>query len=180
LILSCPKCEREDLVNASHGASRCNACGGLFVPSSRVQELLASSDLPADNAVSRARDEKGGRCPADKTIMARATIDLGGESGTIHLDRCGGCHGVWFDAGEWAVLSAKHLLEHIDEFWSAEWRNAQRHSLEHDQYQRRLEETFGPDLLSQIRSLATVLRGHPRRSQALALLTEESSANTAE
>ena len=173
MILNCPKCEREGLVNASHGASRCNVCGGMFVPASNFLELLASGEAPSDGSPSADRDAQGARCPRDRTIMARAAINAGGQ--TIHLDRCSGCHGVWFDAGEWSTLSANHLLEHIDEFWSAEWRASQQKALEHDQYQRRLEETFGPELLGQLRALATTLRSHPRRSQALALLREESS-----
>jgi Zn-finger nucleic acid-binding protein len=111
--------------------------------------------------------------------MARAAINVAAEPAPVHLERCSSCHGVWFDGGEWSLLSAKHLLEHIDEFWSAEWRTTQRRTLEHEQYQRRLEETFGAELLGQIRSLAGVLRNHPRRSQALALLREESSMGAA-
>ena len=179
MILSCPKCEGESLVDAAHGASRCNVCGGMFVPPSKFHELLASGEPPAHSDPSLARDAVGGRCPSDRSIMSRASINLGGETPPIHLERCGSCHGVWFDAEEWGILSGKHLLEHIDEFWSAEWRSAQRRTLEHEEDQRRLEQTFGPELLAQIRSLATALRNHPRRSQALALLREESTGTKA-
>lgn len=178
LILNCPKCEHESLIDAPHGASRCNACGGMFVPSSRFHELLASGDPTPESGASQAHDDRGGRCPSDKTIMSRAAVNVAGAAAPVHLERCSSCHGVWFDGGEWRLLSGNHLLEHIDEFWSAEWRAAQRRTLEHEQDQRRLEETFGADLLAQIRSLAAVLRNHPRRSQALALLREESTAAT--
>lgn len=176
MILSCPKCERENLINAPHGASRCNACGGMFVPSSKLHELLESGAPDLDRGGSKTHDDQGGQCPSDKSIMSRAAINVAGEPTPVHLERCSSCHGVWFDGGEWSLLSGKHLLEHIDEFWSAEWRTAQRRTLEHEQDQRRLEETFGADLLAQIRSLAGALRHHPRRSQALALLREESSS----
>lgn len=179
MILNCPKCERESLVNAPHGASRCNACGGMFVPSSKLHELLESGESDLDRGASPVHDDQGGRCPSDKTIMSRAAINVAGEPAPVHLERCGSCRGIWFDGGEWSLLSGKHLLEHIDEFWSAEWRTTQRRTLEHEQYQRRLEETFGADLLAQIRSLAGGLRHHPHRSQALALLREESSTGTA-
>jgi len=135
--------------------------------------LEGAPDL--DRGGSKAHDDQGGQCPSDKSIMARAAIQVAGEPAPVHLERCNSCRGVWFDGGEWSLLAAKHLLEHIDEFWSAEWRASQRHALEHEQYQRRLEETFGAELLGQIRSLAGALRNHPRRSQALALLREESS-----
>jgi Zn-finger nucleic acid-binding protein len=151
----------------------------MFVPASKFHELLASGEPDLDRGASAAHDDQGGQCPSDKTIMARAAIQFAGEPAPVHLERCGSCHGIWFDGGEWSLLSGKHLLEHIDEFWSAEWRAAQRRTLEHEQYQRRLEETFGADLLAQIRSLGGALRNHPRRSQALALLREESSTATA-
>jgi Zn-finger nucleic acid-binding protein len=151
----------------------------MFVPSSKLHELLESGESDLDRGASPVHDDQGGRCPSDKTIMSRAAINVAGEPAPVHLERCGSCRGIWFDGGEWSLLSGKHLLEHIDEFWSAEWRTTQRRTLEHEQYQRRLEETFGADLLAQIRSLAGGLRHHPHRSQALALLREESSTGTA-
>jgi Zn-finger nucleic acid-binding protein len=151
----------------------------MFVPASKLHELLESGEPDLDRGTSSAHDDQGGQCPSDKSIMSRAAIHVAGEPAQVHLERCGSCHGIWFDGGEWSLLSGKHLLEHIDEFWSAEWRAAQRRTLEHEQYQRRLEETFGADLLAQIRSLGGALRNHPRRSQALALLREESSTATA-
>jgi Zn-finger nucleic acid-binding protein len=147
----------------------------MFVPASKFYQLLASGEAFADGGASIKRDEQSGRCPNDKTIMSRTAVNISGQPTPIHLERCSSCHGVWFDAGEWNVLSAQHLLAHIDEFWSTEWRAAQRRGLEHVQYERRLEETFGEDLLVQIRLLAASLRNHPRRSQALALLREESA-----
>jgi Zn-finger nucleic acid-binding protein len=151
----------------------------MFVPSSKLHELLESGEPDLDRSASPVHDDQGGQCPSDKSIMSRATINVAGEPAPVHRERCGSCRGIWFDGGEWSLLSGKHLLEHIDEFWSAEWRTSQRHALEHERYERRLEETFGDDLLAQIRSLAGALRHHPRRSQALALLREESSAGTA-
>jgi Zn-finger nucleic acid-binding protein len=147
----------------------------MFVPPSAFHQLLASGDPPESRASSQDQDERSGRCPADGTIMSRATVHSGSDTPTIHLERCSSCHGVWFDAGEWSILSGKHLLEHIDEFWSAEWRRTQRRTIEREEDQRRLEQAFGAELLGQIRTLAAALQSHPRRSQALALLREESS-----
>src|SRR5258708_28059309 len=110
--------------------------------------------------------------------MSRAEIALGDDTSAVHLERCCSCLGVWFDAGEWSILADKHLLEHFNELWSAEWRRTQRQTLEYDECQRRLEEKLGPDLLAQIRVLAAVLRDHPRRSQALAVPREEMSGET--
>ena len=176
MILRCPKCRQEDLVDSSHGASRCPACRGMFVPVAEVHRLMESGEIADSGAPSPAIDAAGGQCPADRGIMARTTIPLGGDTPTLHLERCGTCHSVWFDAGEWAILSSRHLLEHIDEFWSNEWRDAQRRSVEQEDYHKRLENTFGAELYGQIRALGQALRSHPRRSQALAVLREESES----
>jgi Zn-finger nucleic acid-binding protein len=173
MILKCPKCERQDLIDATHGTSRCPACNGIFVPVSRVHELLAAGDSTDAAAASSSQDAQSGRCPVDRGIMSRAAVVTSGET-PIHLERCGNCRGVWFDVGEWNALSAAHLLDHLDEFWSAEWRAGQRRSVQRAEYEKRLEEAFGADLFAQIRVLAAALRNHPRRSQALAVLREES------
>ena len=113
------------------------------------------------------------RCPADGAIMSRARVELAG-GGAVALDRCGSCRGIWFDAGEWAALASAHLLEHLPEFWTAEWRTRQRRESEHAHHEARLREEFGAALYEEIVALAQRLRNHPRRSEALAILREES------
>ena len=172
MILDCPRCESQQLNNASHGTSACPKCGGVYVPLARTGEFAA--DLPA------ARDEvplegNAVRCPSDHSLMSRARVDTPG-GGAVFIDRCGSCHGVWFDAGEWNVLASAHLLDHLDEFWSVEWRARQRHTTERAHYEQRLREEFGEELYGRIMDLAHELRGNPRRSEALALLREESAS----
>ena len=170
MILECPKCEHEGLSEASHGTSRCPRCNGLFVP--RGAAAASAAEIPASEAPA-GYDDRTGRCPADRTIMTRAEIALG-DGRAIHLERCGGCQGVWFDAGEWNALAGAHLLDHLDEFWTAQWRARQRHEQGKRDEERRAEEAFGPELYARLMVMAQTLRGHPRRSQALAILREES------
>ena len=106
--------------------------------------------------------------------MSRTFVQLANSQ--FHLERCNSCLAVWFDAGEWGALASSQLSEHIDELWSAEWRENQRRVHDRAKYQERLEEAFGPELCRQILSVATALRGHPRRSQALAVIREESGS----
>jgi Zn-finger nucleic acid-binding protein len=146
----------------------------MFVPPSRVAELLQSDELPSP-APQTSRDDVGGQCPQDRTIMSRTNIELS-RTQSIHLERCSSCRGVWFDAGEWQLLAGNHLLEHLDEFWTAEWRNKQRVLLDRAEYEERVREIFGPDLYQQLLAVAAALRGHPRRSQALAIIREESES----
>jgi Zn-finger nucleic acid-binding protein len=147
----------------------------LFVPQSRVGELIAADTAAAEEDVSPALDERGGRCPQDRSIMSRTTIARGEGEASLHLERCSSCHGVWFDVGEWSALANRHMLEHLDEFWSAEWRKQERLAEDRAAFEARMKKVFGAELYYQLRSLAGVLRSHPRRSQALAFLREESA-----
>src|ERR1041385_8594592 len=104
MILTCPKCQQQDLVNATHGTSRCPACNGIFVPVSRIGELLAAEDSPDTGTSQPSHDAQSGRCPVDRGIMSRAA-GLTSGAAPIHLERCATCRGVWFDAGEWNALS---------------------------------------------------------------------------
>ena len=106
--------------------------------------------------------------------MSRTKIPLGMDE-SCHLERCGSCRGVWFDAGEWGALANHHLLEHLDEFWSSEWRKQERVADDRSAFENRMKRAFGPELYYQLRSVAAVLRNHPRRSQALAFIRDESN-----
>jgi Zn-finger nucleic acid-binding protein len=142
----------------------------MFVPRGQTPELAGDAASQPDAA----NDAVGGQCPVDRAIMTRTRVELG-DSGAVHLERCASCKGVWFDAGEWSALADHNLLDRIDEFWTAEWRARQRRDRDRAHYEQRLQETFGPELYAQLRKTAEALKGHQRRSQALAFLREESA-----
>lgn len=165
----CPKCDDRPLTAGPNGSARCSYCGGTFVARGHAVEVADDSAVPRDAA----RDAEGGQCPADRSIMSRTRVELGdGES--VHLERCPSCKGVWFDAGEWSALADRSLLDRLDEFWSEEWRARQRRERDRASYEERMRETFGPALYAQLTATADALKGHERRSQALAFLREES------
>ena len=166
----CPK-TGDELTPMPRGAYKCSACGGMFVPRMLV-ELI--DDAPAAAPGQESHDAQTGRCPIDGSILSRAEIDLGDDRPPIHLDRCASCRGVWFDAGGWSSLAELQLLERIDEFWTAEWRARQRRERDEASYDRRLRETFGSELYDALQEIAGKLKGHERRSQALAFLREAS------
>jgi Zn-finger nucleic acid-binding protein len=145
----------------------------MFVPRTRVFELLA--DDAFSEGSSGSAEGAAIRCPSDHSVMSRGKIETSPVDVPIYLDRCASCLGVWFDQGEWVALASRHLLEHLDEFWTIEWRNRQRKQKEQYQYEQRLREEFGEALYSKLLEIAGLLRNHPRRSQALAIIREESA-----
>ena len=165
---ACPKCAAA-LAPASRGTLRCTACAGMFVPAALVP-YLEEEATPAGAAE---HDALGGRCPADGTILSRAEIHIG--DGVIHLERCSSCRGIWFDRGEWALLAERQLLENLDQVWTAEWRAKQRRLKTERDYDSRQREELGPELYDALQALAAKLKGHDRRSQALAFLREASA-----
>jgi Zn-finger nucleic acid-binding protein len=167
---TCPKSGHE-LRAMPRGAFQCPGCGGMFVPRMLVELVSEPTDAPTQP---RDHDAETGRCPIDGSIMTRAEIALDAESAPIHLERCGSCRGVWFDAGEWSALAQHHLLERIDEFWTVEWRTKQRRERNEANYDRRLREEFGEELYNALLEIAQKIKGHARRSQALAFLREAS------
>ncbi|HYK01660.1 MAG TPA: zf-TFIIB domain-containing protein [Thermoanaerobaculia bacterium] len=169
----CPK-SGDELTPMARGAYKCSVCGGMFVPRMLVELVHEEAASPADSPAAESLDATTGRCPIDRSIMSRAEIELGPERPPIHLERCGSCHGVWFDAGEWSSLAERHLLERIDEFWTVEWRARQRRERDDASHDRRLRETFGPELYDALQEIARKIKGHERRSQALAFIREAS------
>ncbi|HYI13071.1 MAG TPA: zf-TFIIB domain-containing protein [Thermoanaerobaculia bacterium] len=167
----CPK-SGDELTPMPRGAYKCGGCGGMFVPRMTIELVTEENVAPA---VQESHDAQTGRCPLDRSILSRAEIEMGADAPPIHLERCGSCQGVWFDAGEWSALAERHLLEQIDEFWTAEWRAKQRRERNQASHDRRLRETFGPELYESLQDIARKLKDHDRRSQALAFIREASS-----
>jgi hypothetical protein len=169
----CPRCEQQTLAESLQGTFACPQCQGMFVPRPRILELLAdwaavpSAGIPAEGPAAL--------CPAGHGVMNRASVPIPSAAGAVYLDRCSSCIGVWFDSGEWTALASAHLLDHLDELWTLEWRNRLRRDQELAAHNERLRAEFGPALYDQLMNIAHELRQHPRRSQALALIREESA-----
>ncbi|MCU1231380.1 MAG: hypothetical protein JWO97_4264 [Acidobacteria bacterium] len=121
-------------------------------------------------------DARSGMCPSGHGIMSRARIDA---ATPFTLERCASCFGVWFDRGEWRRVAEEHLVDELPQFWSREWQAKQRRIRSRVAHLESAKEDFGAELYEQLAQLADTLRSHPRRSEALAFLREESDAHTA-
>lgn len=143
----------------------------MFIPSQLVPFVHEDEVEPSTTDF----DAKGGGCPVDGTILIRTEINLAPPHGSVHLERCSSCRGVWFDRGEWSILADQYLLEDIEKFWTAEWRARQGRQRSAVDYEERIREEFGAELFGQLEAIARTLKGHERRSQALTFINEASS-----
>ena len=177
--MKCPVCKNARL--SSHDAEpalpggRCPACSGLFVAfepylawrESRVPSANATEPpqrscpvAPADTGVAKL-------CPACGHFMARFRI---GHEVPFHIDRCGGCSGMWFEAGEWESLRSRGLHDRLHTLFS----DSYQHQLVREDAQRLQEDRYrsllGDADYQRVRDLAAWVESHPKRSILLAYI----------
>jgi Zn-finger nucleic acid-binding protein len=184
----CPKCKTATL-NALSTArtpprseaspvppSRCTSCAGVWMPKGALSPELEPADgapaasAPADKAPAGA-DAKVGFCPAGHGLLIRARVET--PKAAFHLDRCGTCAGIWFDAGEWAALAATEWLHHVDDLWDPIYKKRMREERSRKQHVDALAQALGATLAQQVAQLAGELKKHPHRSLAVAYLLDE-------
>lgn len=179
--MNCPKCQHARLRSSSSDgqppAMSCPKCGGFWLHPEKLPGSIIEQ-APSDQALSEQPpsepselDLKGGLCPEGHGILIRAHLDV---DPPFYLERCSRCLGVWFDAGEWQRLASLHLLQALPELWTDQWQSRQHDEKRRATYQEWIRSTLGPDLVDRLAKLATDLRGHEHRLEALAFLRNES------
>ena len=185
--MTCPLCAA-DLVSATllvddegpdlRGA-QCPAGHGRFLPSDLYLAWREGHDsaestgvpIPPADAVGDVKAPK--RCPEDGHIMSRYRV---GDPASFWLDRCGSCHGVWFDGGEWEATVESGLLDQLPAIVSDAWQraiedtDAERHRTD------RLRARIGADDLDRIDAFREWVWAHPARHVILARVGERPEA----
>jgi Zn-finger nucleic acid-binding protein len=115
-------------------------------------------------------DAKVGFCPAGHGLLIRARVET---QRPFHLDRCGTCAGIWFDAGEWAALASTEWMQHVDDLWDPVYRKRMREARARKQHLEELQDALGESVAQQVALLAVSLKAHPQRSLAVAFLLDE-------
>lgn len=189
---NCPKCRSISLehargtlayVETAERALSCPQCHGYFLPHSVVEHWQTDPfvELSEDEPVSTLPelDQKTGLCPMGHGILVRARVDA---DQVFFLERCGFCHGVWLDRGEWQRLAASLYLDHLDDLWDPAWQRQRRR----EKLQRRLDQSLadqlGENLYRDLAHVVAQLKAHPSRAQALAWIAQhlDPHAQTAE
>ncbi len=179
----CPVCKIElkhVLLEQNLPAYSCSDCEGFWIASDEYFSWLSPQDAglsvdqidveqgePAPLPV--ADSKKALLCPDCGHILRRFRVwpDI-----AFHLDRCGGCNGIWFDRNEWQMLKLKNLHHAAHVFFTDAWQEKRRG----EEMRRRLasmyQEKFGTEDYQKIQEIRKWLEAHPHGSQLLAYLTD--------
>jgi serine/threonine protein kinase len=92
---------------------RCSSCAGSWVDHGEVVRLLGEYSLRTSHAVSSAAPERA--APLDAVVGSCPTCRIGLRAFAVpdrpaSLEICPDCFGVWFDAGEIALLERESTL----------------------------------------------------------------------
>ena len=168
--MKCPKCTNTNLGKKGPDTPCfCQTCKGIWL------KEVGESNLPEEFLSNQAGyfdkenvlDSKTGLCPEGHGVMTRAKIP-GDEP--YYLEKCMKCGGIWFDKGELEKLVEDNLLDLLSEFWTASWRRQQLKAMDRQTYLRINEEKLGPEIFTQVLSLAKQIQQHPEKIRAISLL----------
>jgi|SRR5689334_17593302 len=174
----CPKCKTSTLAPLADApssgteqvpTSRCTHCRGVWLPHGVLAQNL-SAPLPEIERAAPDADRMPGFCPQCRGLLVRAQVD---GSPPFHLDRCPVCAGIWFDAGEWALVAQSEWLSHLDDLWDPAWRRRVREQRAHERHLEEIERALGAKTLDCLRAAVKALRDHPKRALGLSFLIEE-------
>jgi Zn-finger nucleic acid-binding protein len=180
--MNCPICKdvklTEKPLEGGLTASGCSGCGGIWIDSPRYWQWIESRPggraEPAPNksldlATQRpVKDSGPGKfCPGCGRFLARARPAQGMA---FFVNRCGGCGGIWLDAGEWENLRAVGLHDQIHFIFSDSWQAELAKAERTRQHEQLLAEKLGPDALNEIKRIKGWLDGHPKRAELYAFL----------
>ena len=157
----------------------CAACGGTLLALDKYRswrrpvapQYLATAKPSEDMPPVADDDGKARPCPACAGLMTRYRVSAGHA---LRLDRCSRCQLVWFDDGEWAVLVAAGLENHLDSILTDGWQR--RIQLDEAQQRREanLRQRLGNEVVDELRRIQSWLRQQPNSQELLALLGSES------
>lgn len=170
--MNCPKCNSIDLRKRSFDSPfKCQKCGGMWLESEKIPKFIESSGEETNkNTGDGLHDDKTGLCPEGHGIMIRARIDV---EEPFYLEKCSTCCGIWFDNGEWQKVINNNLAANLNELWCKSWQNQQRKVKSRVSYLESNRRLLGENVFDEVMKLSEILKNHPEKGRAIALLQQE-------
>jgi len=160
----------------------CPKSGGIWVRPSAYWRWLEGHEGPPTAMPTEAGEDvpaqdsgPGKRCPEDGHFLIRHRVGHGLD---FHLDRCGGCGGVWLDRGEWDALREKGFHEKLHFIFNSTWQARVREQERRDARAAMLEEKLGESDYRELKRMADWVLSSPKRHEMMAFLREAFEANT--
>jgi len=177
----CPVCAvklNRILLEQNLPAYSCTSCDGIWISSNEYLSWLTPQrgmaiegiDLDGDIPLPVVDHRKALLCPDCGHILRRFKIWPAIE---FHLDRCGGCNGIWFDRNEWQVLKAKDLHHNVPVFFTDVWQEKLRNEEMKRRFEKMYREKFGAEDYQRIKEIRAWLAAHPQGGRLLAYLTDK-------
>jgi Zn-finger nucleic acid-binding protein len=184
--IKCPVCLdvllSDQLLDEQLSAKRCARCGGSWLHAQDYWDWLErqkngsassapvepTSVVPAPVVIADATLAR--RCPECGHFLTHAKV---GHGVLFHLDRCGTCGGLWFNAGEWPALRERQLHTQVHFVFSAAW---QARIVREELMVAReaiVREKIGAADLDEIKRVKQWLDAHPHRAELYAYLMPE-------
>ena len=175
-MANCPKCPNTKLVaskvTGDLSGLACTACEGLLLSlvNYRVwREARAFNVVPVpDKAIVPAPENTRAACLCPKCggVMSKYHFSVDADS---QLDFCYHCEEIWFDDGEWALLSELSLEDELTQIFTHPWQRSLLESKIAQTETARWQRTFGEDY-QKITEMLSWLQAHPKKSQIVAYI----------
>lgn len=164
--MHCPACQTHTLApmqldNGLTGLG-CAACRGVLVPVPAARQWAESAEETGwtghVEAIGISDSGAALTCPKCRHFMGKFRIDAGVDN---RLDLCGHCGEFWMDAGEWNLLGALELRQHLPSIFSQLWQVGIRQREAGASREGRLRELLGDADHARVQDFARWLRAHP-------------------
>ncbi|RUM36704.1 MAG: hypothetical protein DSY50_01860 [Desulfobulbus sp.] len=170
--MNCPKCKTVELRKRGYDSpANCYKCGGMWLGRKQLPQFIEHADSGINESGGTGHhDEITGLCPSGHGIMIRARIDI---DQPFYLEKCPTCGGIWLDYGEWEKIVSNRLVEHLHEFWCQSWQAKQRKDKQRVNFLESNRQILGDQVFREVMNLSELLKEHPEKGRALALLQQE-------
>jgi len=129
------------------------------------------SEEVSEEIAENINDEKTGFCPSGHGLMTRAKVE--DIENPFYLEKCSSCGGIWFDNNEWCRIVENKLPYDINDLWCASWQVQQRKKRTRESYLETNKRVLGDDVFEKVIELSKLLKNHPDKGRAVALLQQE-------